>query len=186
MLGMSQNTFEVYTLPTGISHRIVPQIDLDTKLLRLPEISSLQWKQLEKLQRKSSAWYLKLRYGSPDTYLLLAYSQENLIHTEWIVPAKKMKPRYPFISDNSFSIISCYTSEAFRGMKIYPSQIQKIMEGNIPTNVFWIWAETENIASLNGIRKAGGVKAGNFVQTKRFGGIISQVTYFPERKDQIE
>jgi hypothetical protein len=180
MLGYLRTRNEVFTLAKKLPQRADPKIKVDTKLLQLLEVTIEQWRQLKRLQGLFPALYLKWRYGSPETYILLAYVDKTLVHIEWIVPANKIRGRYPFVTKDSYSIISCLTSQSFRGLGIYPSQIQEVVKSNIPAKLFWIWTAYSNVPSLRGIGKAGGVKAAEFIQKKWFWGCISHVEYRPE------
>lgn len=159
---------------------VIPKVTVDTELLQMNNLTPLQWKELKQLQGRFRVLYLKLRYGSPNTYILLAYVEKVLAHVEWIVPAEKIVRRYNFVTDNSYSIIACLTSGSSRGLGIYPSQIQKVAESDIPAKMFWIWASAANVQSLKGIRKAGGVKVGEFIRGKLPKGCFSRIKYFPE------
>jgi hypothetical protein len=183
MLGYSRKRYEVFIFREKPTQRVNPKIEVDTRLYRLSEITNRQWKQLRDLQGQLVVIYLRSRYGTPETYLLLTFIEEKLAHIEWIVPAYKLKYRYPFVSNNSYSIISCLTARDFRGLGIYPSQIQRVVNSNISANKYWIWTELDNLPSLRGINKAGGIKVGEFVQTKWIWGLFSKVRYFPEGSD---
>jgi len=156
------------------------KIQVGTKLLRLGEVTGEQWQQLRQLQGRFATFYLRFRYGAPDTRILLAFADAELAHVGWIVPAYKLQARYPFVSDGSYSIISCLTTGRLRGLRIYPSQIQKVVQSDVSAKRFWIWTESTNTPSLKGIGKAGGIKVGEFIQTKWFWGCTSHVRYFPE------
>ncbi len=180
MLGYSKTRNVIFTLTEKPSREVAPKIEVDTKLLRLDKVAPPQWKQIKQFYGQIVASYLKWRYGSPGTHVLMAYADEKLVYVEWVVPASKIRSRYPFVSNGSYSIISCLTSQDFRGLGIYPSQIQKVVASDISAKRFWIWSAVTNTASLCGIRKAGGVKVGEFVQRKWFWGCLSRAKYFPE------
>ena len=109
MFGSSRVEYEVFTLPKTLPEILQPKVEIDTQLFPLKALTHRLWNQLIKLQGHRRALYLKWRYGSSDTYILMAFIQQLLAHVEWIVPAKKIRGRYPFVSDNSYSIISCLT-----------------------------------------------------------------------------
>jgi hypothetical protein len=180
MFGYSRIKHEVFRVSKELSDKVHTQVDINTQISRLNELTPKQWKQLRELQGQFSVLYLRLRYGSADTYILLAYVEEELVHVEWIVPANKIRGRYPFVTKDSYSIISCLTSQSFRGLGIYPSQIQEVVKSNIPAKLFWIWTAYSNVPSLRGIGKAGGVKVAEIVQKKWFWGCISYIKYFPK------
>ena len=180
MIGHSQTRNEVFTFREKLSQRMYPKIEVDTKLLQLGAVTPQQWRQLKQLQGQFTVLYLRFRYGAPGTHILLAFRGGKLANIQWVVPAYKLKPRYPFVSDNSYSIISCFTRPCFRGLGIFPSQIQRIVESNIPAKLFWIWSASTNEPSLKGIRKAGGKRVGEFVHNKWFWGCVSHIEYFPK------
>lgn len=183
MLGNSRTRNEVFTLPEKIPQKIDPKVELNTTLLRLGAMTAQQWGQLKQFQGKYTTLYLRFRYGGPDTHVLLAFIERELVHVEWIVPARKLKRRYCFVPDNSYSIISCLTRQDLRGLGIFPSQIQRVVKSDIPAKMFWVWAASTNAASLKGIRKAGGIKVGEFIHKKWFWGSISRTEYFPVAGD---
>jgi len=184
VLGYSKTNNAVFILRAKEASNIVsPKVKVDTKLLRMDKVTPLQWGELKQLQGQFDVLYLRLRYGAPNTYILLAYVEETLAHVEWIVPANRIKSRYSFVSEGSYSIISCLTAPRFRGLGIYPSQIQKVVRSDIPAKTFWIWTPVNNIPSLKGIHKAGGTKVAQLVQKKWFWGCISHIEYLPEGSD---
>jgi hypothetical protein len=179
MVGYSRMEGEVFKFRKDYED-VAPKVSIETKILRPNEVTIRQWKQLKQLQGKFAVTYLKLRYNSPDTRILLAFCEGKLIHVEWVVPAKKIQRRYHFVTENSYLIISCLTSPDFRGKGVYPSQLRRVVESSIPTDTYWGLAESKNIPSLKGIHKAGGVKVGEFIQKRWFWGCFSRIRYFPE------
>lgn len=163
-----------------MSDIVTPKVPVTTRILVLPALRRSDLKELAQLQGKRSVTYLRFRYGSPKTYVLMAYVNDQLAHAEWIVPYRKIKSRYHFVGNDSYSIIACLTSKEHRGQGIYPSQLQKVMQAEIPTEIFWIWSASSNFASLRGIRKAGGKKVGYLIQDKWLWGAISRVRYTPQ------
>jgi hypothetical protein len=181
MFGYSRINHKVFTLPGDPVNTVTPKLKLDSTLLCVYELTTVQSRQIKKLQGRLAVTYLKWRYGSEDTYVLLAYYKDRLVHIEWVVPAQKIKARYPFINDNSYAIISCMTCENFRGLGIYPSQIQEVVKSEIPSSKFWIWTPFNNKASLKGIAKSGAKEAGEIIQKKRLWGLFSSVQYHPQK-----
>jgi glycosyltransferase involved in cell wall biosynthesis len=178
MFGGSETTNDVFILKkNGISDIVTPKAEVVTEILQLCTLKRSQMRELKRLQSKATVSYLKLRYGSRNTYVLLAYVDNTLAHVEWIVPADKIRGRYPFVTEDSHSIVSCLTAKGFRGLGIYSSQIQKVITSCVPARTFWIWSACDNIASLKGIRKAGATKVGQFVQKKWLYGIVSCVSF---------
>jgi len=180
MIGYSRIEGEVFKFQKDYAG-VAPKVSVETKILWLNEVTNQQWKQLKQLQGKFAVTYLRFRYNSPDTRILLAFCKRKLIHVEWIVPAKKIRRRYHFVTEHSYLIISCLTSPDFRGKRVYPSQLRRAVESSIPTDTYWGLAEYRNIPSLKGISKAGGVKVGEFIQKKWLWGCVSHLKYFPER-----
>lgn len=174
MFGYSRTKYKVFHFPKNLSQKVESRIEVDTKFLHLEEVTVRDWRQLRKLQGRLAVSYLKWRYGSHDTRILLAYVKGELAHVEWIVPAKKIRRRYHFITKNSYLIISCLTSSNFRGQRIYPAQLQYVLRSDIPTEVYWGLAAHDNIPSLKGIERAGGINAGEFVQRRWFWGLITK------------
>ncbi|MHC4255129.1 MAG: hypothetical protein ACYSUL_05845 [Planctomycetota bacterium] len=186
MLGYSKIRSDIFTFSETIPQKVEARTRIDSKLLKLGDMTSTQWRQLKKVQGTFSVTYLKYRYGSPSTYLLLAYVGNKLAHVEWIVPAKRIKGRYPFLTDNTYFIISCLTSPDFRGLRIYPSQLRHVVESEIQTNLYWGMAACDNVPSIKGIYRAGGIKVGESVQTRWFWGLFSRLKYFPLEKKNYE
>lgn len=178
MLGYSEEKNIVFNLlPGQISTTVCAAAKVDTKLVQMNQLTPLQWRELKQLQGQFGGTYLRFRYGSPYTYILLAYVEKTLAHIEWIVPAGKIRARYPFVTEGSYSIISCLTARNFQGLRIYSSQLQHITKMGISNNEYWIWADEENLASLKGIKRAGAVEVGSFLQRKWLWGLISKIDY---------
>lgn len=174
----SKTKFNLYIFERAPSKHCFPGIEIKTEILKLEEINNKQWEDIRKIQGKIAALYLKFRYGSDNTFILLGYNKGNLVYVQWIVPNRKLRKRYHFLKDDSFSIISCITSPEFRGNKIYPSQIHETLCSNrLPTNTFWIWASLSNLPSIHGIEKAGGGFVSTFIQRKFLWGLISFVDF---------
>jgi hypothetical protein len=189
VFGYYKTREEVFTFSKDSAEKVEPKVQVETKLLRLSEVTAQQWKQLRHLQGRTGTlyirWciailYIRWRYGSPDTYILLAYVQGKLAHVGWVVPAKKIKKRYSFVADGSYFIIASFTPVDFRGLRIYPSQLRRIVESDIESETYWGLVACHNIASLKGVRRAGGIKAGEFIHEKWLHGVISRGKYFPK------
>ena len=174
----STRKFNLYTLDRVLSRNHFPEIEIEKKILKLNQVSSLQWKEIGEIQGKLSVLYLKFKYGSSNTSILLGYNKGKLAHIQWIVPNRKLKKRYRFLKDGSFSIISCLTPPEFRGNKIYPSLIQELLVSDMfQTKLFWIWTSLDNLPSIRGIEKAGGELAGAFIQRRFLWGLISFIDF---------
>jgi hypothetical protein len=177
MLGYSKRKHKVIRFPKNPAQKVESRIEVDTKLLYLKELDDQDWRQLKKLQGQLDVFYLKRRYGSSDTRILLAYVEGELAHVDWVVPARKIMHRYHFVTNNSYFIIASLTSRSFRGQRIYPSQLQYILRSDILTDVYWGLVEDENIASLKGVERSGGIYAGDFIQKRWFWGVVSRAKY---------
>jgi len=155
---------------------IESKVAVRTEIIPVKKLKGRISKKVNQLQGKWAATYLKLRYGSPETFVLLAWIGDQLVHIEWIVPARVMKSRYPFLPKKSWAIISCFTTPEFRGNHIYPSQLQKVVNSNIK-GTFFIWVSEKNSASIKGIRRAGAKQAGRLLQIKYVIGLFSKIRY---------
>lgn len=177
MLGYSKLEYEIFAFPAKPYNLSNPKIELISEIIPVNRISSGQWKDIKKLQGSLSVTYLRWKYSSSETKVLLAYTNENLAYIHWIVPDSKISKRYPFINKNSYAIISCLTANDYRGLSIYPSQLQKTLSHENFNKLFWIWCTRENIASKKGIIKAGAKHKGVFIQTKFLFGILNSIKY---------
>ena len=181
MLGYSKAKNVVFILRAEeISDIASPKVKVDTELLKMDKMTPSHWRKLKQLQGQFDVLYLRIRYGSPNTYILLAYVEKKLAHVEWIVPADRIKSRYSFVTEDSYSIISCLTAPCYRGLGIYPAQLRRVTKSAIPSDKYWIWTTSDNISSAKGIRKAGGIQVLEFIQEKWFWGGISHIEYLPE------
>lgn len=100
---------ELFILNKQIDENITSKIDLDTRIKKFDCFSSEDWRRIKNLQGGLAVSYLKYRYGSPETYVLCSYAGGKLVHIEWLVPSQKMRRRYPFIENNCYAVISCFT-----------------------------------------------------------------------------
>ena len=181
ILGYSERVFDVFKFDKHLSDKIKSRVEVESKLLRVDAVSSEQWKHVHCIQGLIVATYLRLRYGSPDTHIILGYVDGKIAHVEWVVPSKKIRSRYPHVTDRTYFITACVTSPQFRGKRIYPNQLRKVVDSQIENEVYWGSTEQSNIASLKGIKRAGGRKTGEYVHRKWFWGIFSKIKYFPGR-----
>ena len=180
MLGYSKTENAVFTLSRDFENRISPKIEIHSQILTITELTAEQWREVRAFQGALSVRYLRWKYGSGRTKLLLAYNGEDLVYVHWVVPCEKMVKRYPFVSPESYSFVSCLTASDVRGMVIYPASLQRFVIEQNSDDILWIWAARDNIASIKGIQKAGGKYKGTFVQTKRLWGLLSKVHYVAE------
>jgi hypothetical protein len=172
----SKHTEIVYRFTPGNCPQVIKSdLCIQTDLLPLNRLTGKQWSDIRGFQGFFRVLYLVFRYGSRRTYVLLARVGDTLVHIEWLIPERKIRHRYPFVTTNSYSIISCLTSPAYRGKNIYPSQIQQVIMSDIPAREYLIWADIRNTPSHKGIVKAGGVKFGTVERKKYFGGLFSRI-----------
>ncbi|MHC4474804.1 MAG: hypothetical protein ACYTEL_04120 [Planctomycetota bacterium] len=175
MFGKSQALNELFVFKRETTlNSVDPKTVVATEILPLSGLKRHHLKRLRRLQGQFAVSYLKFKYSSPNTHVLLAYVNEDLAHAEWIVPWYRLRRRYSFVTKDSYSIISCFTAERFRGLAIYASQIQRVVRSDIPSSVYWMWAESTNVASLKGICRAGGTKVGEFLFKRWFWGTMAR------------
>jgi hypothetical protein len=93
MLGYSKKKYKVFIFTDTLAKRVQAKVQVETNLIPLDELTSQQWKQLKQLRGRLAVWYLRWRYGSPETYILLAFVEKILAHIEWVVPAYMLKSR---------------------------------------------------------------------------------------------
>ena len=146
---------ELFVLNKQMDENITSKIDLDTRIKKFDCFSSEDWRRIKNLQGGLAVSYLKYRYGSPETYVLCSYADDELVYIEWVIPARKIRHRYSFIDENCYAVISCLTSSKYRGMNIYPSQLQEVAKSEIPAEKYYIWADKNNLASIIKVRNQG-------------------------------
>ncbi|MFA6174991.1 MAG: GNAT family N-acetyltransferase [Phycisphaerae bacterium] len=92
----------------------------------------------------------------------LAFSKDQLTHISWLFYPPIVKEQLVILKlkFNEAHIATCYTSDDFRGMNIYPTVLQHILcyaaENGIER--VYIASLPNNIASIRGIEKAGFTK----------------------------
>lgn len=177
IIGLPMHTTKdiVFMLPgeTAMAPTSSPSLAA-TSIIPTEMVSSTVWRDLRTLQGTRPVILRRLRYGSSDTHLLVNYSDNRLIHAEWIVPAYKMKRRYPFLPQDCHAVIACTTHPEFRGQGIYIEQLKKLRSTRISNNYF-IWTDESNQSSLRGIQRAGGQEYGHLVQVHAFGFVASRL-----------
>jgi len=157
-----------------IKTKLEPQVRIETVIFKVSELSSEQYSRLVQFTGMFHLLYLRLKYGFKETYILIAYADDEIAHVEWIVPTKKISKRYRFVTNNSYAIIGCVTRPEFRGKGVFASQIQRVACSDIQSEKYWIWAGASNLSSLKAIRKAGAVEVGKAVRKKWLFGLISK------------
>jgi hypothetical protein len=148
-----------------------------TSIIPMEMVSAAVWRDLGALQGTRPVILRRLRYGSTSTHLLVNYSDNRLVHAEWIVPAYKMKRRYPFLPQDCHAVIACSTHPEFRGRGIYTEQLKKLRSARI-SDKYLIWADEGNQPSIRGIQRAGGREYGHLVQVHAIGFVTSR-TFVP-------
>lgn len=165
MIGIQEATNLVYLISAEKS------IGLDSphcssRLVRLHDLKLRDWYRIQAIQGLLSFSYLHIAYAHPRVSLMLIEVDGALASVLWVVPAEAIRRNYPFVKSGS-AIISCVTSSAFRGKGLYPYGIGQIARSE-HSGEYYIWARTDNAASLRGIVKAGGVLIGEFRLVKMF------------------
>jgi hypothetical protein len=162
--------------------QVQPGIDVKFELCKVQEISKHVRGQIAQLQSYLYYMYLRLRYGTSETLLGLAWHDKKLAHASWIIPAEACKARYDFIPKGNYIIGPCRTSSCYKGQGIFPFVLQQLVSCLPGRQECWIFANEDNIASLKGISKAGAKKVGTFVHTRVLWGIFSHLKYSPGPK----
>ncbi|MDR3047373.1 MAG: GNAT family N-acetyltransferase [Bacteroidales bacterium] len=96
----------------------------------------------------------------------------RILYKNQIVAVARVVPKiwnFTFMPKNSYTIIACSTQLQYRGRGLYASLLQYIVSENRNNNTpFYIFASSDNHASIKGIEKAGGCLIGYGKRT-RFG-----------------
>lgn len=97
----------------------------------------------------------------------ILYVQDDageLVHTSYIVPRCY---KFSFLKMSDYEIGPCYTYPKYRGKGIYPSMLSFICKniGNTQTT-FYMIVDSENLASVRGIEKAGFELCGTVRRTR--------------------
>lgn len=150
--------------------------DVEHRLARLAHLTQDDWMRIHALQGATATRYLKLRYGSPETHLMLLSDSTGLLSLLWVVPSHRIRNKYSFVALNSFAIISCVTKTSARGRGLYPSGIRFIAASGL-SDAYYIWAHKNNVASLKGIEKAGGRLIGSFVRERWLKGLYVKLRF---------
>lgn len=156
----------------GIDHNA----SVEHRLARLADLTIDDWTSIRELQGKSASRYLKLRYGAPETRLMLLSDFTGLLALLWVVPGHRIRGKYSFVALKSFAIISCVTRPTARGRGLYPSGIRFIAASGL-SDAYYIWAHKSNVASLKGIEKAGGRLIGSFVRERWLKGLYVKLRF---------
>jgi GNAT superfamily N-acetyltransferase len=102
------------------------------------------------------------RYG-----VFVIYKDGLAVHRSTVTPPYF---RFPFMGRNDLQIGDTWTEEKFRGKGLASHSIRSIIQSNrSPGRRFWYVVGKDNEPSIRAARKAGFVKYGEGVRTKRFG-----------------
>lgn len=165
---------DVYIVPAG-SHDGARQ-DVFSRLVLQEEMTAEDWYQVRDLQGGFATQYLRLRYGDSNTRLMLISEHGCLLSILWVVPANRIRSKYHFVESGTYAIISCITRQDARGRALYPHGIRRIAASGIASR-YYIWAHKDNVASVRGIEKTGGIKVGSFVRERWFRGLFSSICF---------
>jgi ribosomal protein S18 acetylase RimI-like enzyme len=102
-----------------------------------------------------------------------AYIDDQCIHRSWLVNSGIIKPHWSLeysLKPKQSYIHYCETSEAARGMGVYPEVLKYIRMNYKLADSFLINVESNNIPSIKGIEKAGFEKVRE-VKVRIFAGI---------------
>lgn len=172
----------VYELLAKSPQKLNAQNELDVSTEGVKNLMPETWREISNFQGKFSASYLRFRYARSDARILIARRAGKIMHVQWVVPASHIGQRYSFVAPGRWAIISCLTAESCRGMGIYPAMLQAVMRSGISSS-YLIWADNRNVASIRGIKAAGGRLFGTFKQKKYLKGVLSTVTFKSVVKD---
>jgi len=94
------------------------------------------------------------------SYAYGVYMDGALAHISWMLPPDALSKEYPLVlnlAGDEAEITVCETLEQFRGRRIYPYAIQKLLEAGRRSGIRKIYMKTDsdNTASQAGIQKAG-------------------------------
>jgi len=177
----SKTHYEVLVLLQDLKgNQVQPKIDVKFELCKVQEISKDARRQIAQLQSYLYYTYLRLRYGSAETFLGLAWHNKKLVHVCWVMPARICKTRYGFIPEGRYVIGPGTTSPDYRGQSICPYVLQQIVKCLPKCQEFWLFANEDNLASLKAVKKAGGKKIGAFVHIRLLWGFFSHQKYSSE------
>ena len=117
-----------------------------------------------------AAWWLlhSLRvFYNRDYAVFVIYDGDKVIHRSVVFPRYF---RFPFMAKYDLQIGDTWTLPEYRGQGLASFAIRAITYAcRRPSRTFWYVVEQDNLASIRVIEKAGFVKVGEGIRTKRFG-----------------
>jgi RimJ/RimL family protein N-acetyltransferase len=106
-------------------------------------------------------------FANRDYSLFLIYQKQQLVHRSCIFPRYF---RFPFMSKEDLQIGDIWTHPDYRNTGLAHFAIQNILHSYEKLGrLIWYVVAKDNIASIKVINKAGFIKVGEGVRTKRFG-----------------
>ena len=106
-------------------------------------------------------------FANQDYAILVIYDRDRLIHRSCVFPRY---PRFPFMRDDDLQIGDTWTDPAYRGRGIATLAIREVLIRMArPGRAFWYVVESENVASVRVIERAGFTQLGKSVRTSRLG-----------------
>lgn len=170
---------EAYVLYRGQQpNEIVPKIEVRIEVLPLQSLSKKAVQAIISLEGYLSFLYLRLAYGSPETYLALVWVGEKLAGIEWAIPYKKCRRR-SFIPEKAYMLAAGYTAPPFRGNRIHPFMLQEIGRRIPGCDEYWMLVHENNVPSIKGVEKVGR-HVGRFVQKRWLWGCLRSTKYYPD------
>lgn len=159
----------------GVAQAGQPQ-QFHMRFVLMDQLSAEDWKGVEGLTGRISARYLRWSYRHRFTALLLIMSEGCVVGVLWVIPSAAIRRRYPFVREGCGAIIACVTHPSFRGLGLYSAGIRAIAASG-HSHEYFIWAHKDNVASLKGMLKAGGLKVGEFTRVRWFRGLITWISF---------
>lgn len=106
-------------------------------------------------------------FTNQDYSLCLIYHKETVVHRSGVFPRYF---RFSFMAPDDLQIGDVWTHPAYRNKGLATIAMERVVHEFIKTGRrFWYVTDKENFPSINVIEKAGFVRAGEGLRTKRFG-----------------
>ena len=177
----SQYISEVFVLYRGQQlDEVVPKIEVKTEILPLLYLDKKVTEEIIKLQGYFSFAYLRLFYGSPETFLGLAWVGEKPALIEWAIPSRKLRHRYPFLPEKAYVLVDSYIAPQFVDDRIHLFLLQQIISSLPASNEYWVLVNEKHLASIRGIEKAGAKHVGRYVRKRWLWGCLRSTKYHPD------
>lgn len=147
--------------PTSLNSRY-------TSVLWRPSIGSLVPRGIPRFP--FAAWwffhYLRV-FHNRDYAIFVVYDGDKTIHRSCVFPGYF---RFPFMAKDDLQIGDTWTLPECRGQGVASFAIRAIASAcQRPRRTFWYVVDQDNLASIHAVEKAGFVKVGEGIRTKRFG-----------------